>query len=59
MRSQEYYGKVNLNDIVKLNAHRRNVADLFQLVDKDNDVTLYRDLDKVNEFWQAVDDEIE
>ena len=56
---QKIKGNVNTKGIDKLNDHRSTVADLFGLIDKDNDVTLYKDLDKLMEFWSVVDDEIE
>ena len=37
-----------------LNHHREKMADLFGLIDKFNDGTLYKDLNKLEEFWEVM-----
>ena len=41
-----------------LNHHREKMADLFGLIDEFNDVILYRDLNKLKEFWTVMESQV-
>lgn len=47
---------IGWRDVKQLHDFRKQVIDIFSLMDVDNDRTLYAENDELDEFWDIMDD---